>query len=426
MVRSAVPRPSGRVMRTIDGAFFVLATLVAIWFAYLLLREGITPGWQMLLILVFWAMVAYLVLPRIHRILTGIYLPDYFIGRTRTVDGLLGDPVNLGLIGTQAQVHEVMVAAGWTRADDLTVRTGGRIVAATLRRRSYPQAPVSPLFLFRRRQDFAYQQEVAGSPSQRHHVRFWKCPPGWLLPGGFAVDWVAAGTFDRSVGLSLFTLQVTHKIDQDTDVERDHIIETVRQAAPDVSVRVIEGFSAGYHSRNGGGDRIRTDGDFPIIDLATVPAVAAVEEPPVATGRPPAQTVFGTVVASLRGISYLLLSAVFWLVVFLPGDDTPPDELLFLGGFFLVLGLFDVILARATYRGGNWSRMLLGAGSLWSVVVPFATDPLTGGVHSGYADLFPLAVSVLTVLALSSDAARQFATRSWDPDAGNRTVGLPS
>ncbi len=426
MAKPAVPRPSGRVVRAIDGAFFVLATLVAIWFAYLLLREGITPGWQMLLILVFWAMVAYLVLPRIHRILTGIYLPDYFIGRTRTVDGLLGDPVNLGIIGTEAQVHQAMTAAGWMRADDLTVRTGGRIVADTLRRRSYPQAPVSPLFLFRRRQDFAYQQEVAGSPSQRHHVRFWKCPPGWLLPGGFAVDWVAAGTFDRSVGLSLFTLQVTHKIDPDTDVERDHIIDTVRQADPEMSVRVIEGFSAGYHSRNGGGDRIRTDGDFPIIDLATVPAASVEDEPAVATGHPPAQTVFGVVVATLRGISYLLLSAVFWIVVLLPDVQSPPAELLFLGAFFLALGLFDMILARATYRGGNWSRMLLNAASLWSVVVPFATDPLTGGVHSGYADLFPLAISVLTLLALSSDAARQFATRSWDSDAGNRTVGLPS
>ena len=67
--------------------------------------------------------------------------------------------------------------------------------------------------LFDRQQDFAYQQEVGGSTSQRHHVRFWRCPEGWMLPGGYAVDWLAAGTYDRSVGFSLFTFQITHKIE---------------------------------------------------------------------------------------------------------------------------------------------------------------------------------------------------------------------
>ena len=87
---------------------------------------------------------------------------------------------------------------------------------------------MSPLFLFGRQQDFAYQQEVDGNPAKRHHVRFWRTPDDWLLPGGRRVDWLAAGTFDRAVGFSLFTLQVTHKIDADTDVERDHIVATVR------------------------------------------------------------------------------------------------------------------------------------------------------------------------------------------------------
>ena len=50
----------------LDGAFFVLAGLASVWFAYLTLEEGITPGWQMLLVIVFWVLVAYLVLPRIH------------------------------------------------------------------------------------------------------------------------------------------------------------------------------------------------------------------------------------------------------------------------------------------------------------------------------------------------------------------------
>ena len=99
--------------------------------------------------------------------------------------------------------------------------------------------------LFDRQQDFAYQQEVAGSPSKRHHVRFWRCPPGWLLPGGFEVDWLAAGTYDRSVGLSLFTLQITHKIEENTDIERDFIVETVTMVCPPSRSRPSDAFPPG-------------------------------------------------------------------------------------------------------------------------------------------------------------------------------------
>ncbi|HKN46100.1 MAG TPA: LssY C-terminal domain-containing protein, partial [Propionibacteriaceae bacterium] len=91
-----------------------------------------------------------------------------------------------------------------------------------------------------------------------------------MLPGGYTVGWLAAGTYDKSVGLSLFTLQVTHKIEEDTDIERDYIVETVKKGSPEVDVEVIENFSTGYHSRNGGGDLIITDGDLPILDVRHV------------------------------------------------------------------------------------------------------------------------------------------------------------
>lgn len=261
--------------RLLDGFFFVFAGLAAVWLAYLSFTQTFTLGWAGIVMGIgFWGLLAYLVLPRLHRILTAIYVPDYFMGRTRTSDGLLGDPVNLAFQGERAQVEAVMAAAGWIPADPVGLGSSWRIVTSTLRRRSYPTAPVSPLFLFGRMQDLAYQQEVAGSPAQRHHVRLWRCPDGWLLPGGRRVDWLAAGTFDRAVGLSLFTLQVTHRIDADTDIERDHIVATVREL-PGVAVDVIRDFSTGYHSRNGGGDSITTDGDLPILDVRGIPVAAA-------------------------------------------------------------------------------------------------------------------------------------------------------
>ena len=57
-----------------------------------------------------------------------------------------------------------MQSAGWTLADDVTLASSRRIISSTLLRRSYLEAPVSPLFLFGRQQDFAYQQEVDGTP----------------------------------------------------------------------------------------------------------------------------------------------------------------------------------------------------------------------------------------------------------------------
>ncbi len=260
----------------LDWFFFTFAGVAAVWLAYLSLTETFHLGWAgIVMVVLFWLLLAYLVLPRLHRILTAVYVPDYFIGRTRTSDGLLGDPVNLAFVGEGAQIEEALRAAGWTRADPVTLASSWRIVTSTLRRRSYAEAPVSPLFLFGRPQDFAYQQEVDGNPAQRHHVRFWRCPDGWLLPGGRRVDWLAAGTFDTSVGLSLFTLQVTHRIDADTDIERDHIVASLTGADPRVRLDVIRDFATGYHSRNGGGDSIRTDGDLPIVDVRALSGVTA-------------------------------------------------------------------------------------------------------------------------------------------------------
>jgi hypothetical protein len=280
----------------LDNFFFVFAGAASVWLAILVLNESFDWGWWGIgFAVIFWMLLAYLVLPRLHRILTYLYVPDYFLGRARTSDGLLGDPVNVAFNGTEDQVHASMRAAGWTRADDITLASSWRMVTSVLTRRSYDEAPVSPLFLFHRQQDFAYQQEVEDNPTKRHHVRFWKCPDGWVLPGGHRVDWLAAGTFDRAVGFSFFTLQITHRIDEDIDIERDHIVETLRNADAAIRVVMIKDFSTGYHSRNGGGDTIQTDGDLPVVDLRRVarPGEQASGELPIADEQ----------VVELRGVS---------------------------------------------------------------------------------------------------------------------------
>lgn len=416
--RRSIRRRSG-VLDKIDAVCFAFAGLAALWLAFLLLEQGVRPGWPLLLLVAFWILFTYLLLPRLHRILTHVYVPGYFIGRTRTSDGLLGDPVNLALLGHEGQVHEAMTIAGWSRADDLDLASGRKMITATLTRRSYPDAPVSPLLLFDRQQDFAYQQEVGGSTSQRHHVRFWRCPQGWMLPGGYPVDWLAAGTYDKSVGLSLFTLQVTHKIEANTDIERDFVVHTVTDGNPAATVQVIEDFSTGYHSRNGGGDLIQTDGDLPIADLRTVVAEPVpAEDESDSRDKRPAQTVFGSAVAVIRGGGTVFSALLIVLLrdqadIQLEGSLSGTSELLVIivaAGVVALAGIFDILLGVATFVGRNWARLLLLFYSVVTTTSAFVSS-VTGTEVIGIAQLPTIATGTLVLLALSSHRAREFAVR---------------
>jgi len=406
----------------LDWGFFLVGGASAVWLAALVFWESFSFGWwQIGVAVVFWVLLAYLVLPRLHRILTRIYVPGYFIGRARTSDGLLGDPVNLALLGTEPQVHEVLARAGWTMADDLSLSTGWRIVTSTVLRRSYLEAPVSPLLLFGRKQDFAYQQEVDGSPGKRHHVRFWRTPAGWKLPGGRDADWLAAGTYDRSVGLSLFTLQVTHKIDADTDTERDHVVATVTAATPAATVDVIEDFSTGYHSRNGGGDAIATDGDLPVIDVRRVRGSIAEQHDAETDSRDkrPAPTAIGALFVFGRGIfAFFFALAVILAPEQFSKDLASLDEgteravaIWLIAAVPLAFGVAEIWLAWRVFLGRNWARLLAMALSTTAIAIQ-AGAVLAGGPGITLQTNLPgLALDILLILALSSERSLVYARR---------------
>lgn len=421
----------GDPVSALDWVFFVLGGVAAVWLAFVLLRESFSFGWwQIAFAVAFWVLLAYLVLPRLHRILTRIYVPDYFIGRARTSDGLLGDPVNLALLGSEAQLHSAMLAAGWTRADDLSLRTGMRIVRSTLLRRSYLEAPVSPLLLFGRKQDFAYQQEVDGSPGKRHHVRFWRCPDGWRLPGGRPTDWLAAGTYDRSVGFSLFTLQITHKIAADTDAERNHIVNTLTDADPAIRVKTIEGFSSGYHSRNGGGDSIETDGNLPVVDLGAVRGRVTREAATTdSRDRRPAPIAVGAGLVALSGVSSLL-TGILQLVeaggtaaaATADLQDVTLVALVVVGWIAIAVGLGGILVAWRVFLGGFHARtvaMLLSVASIAAQII----EAETGDPTTIIANLPSVALSVLVLLALSSERALTYVRRTHK--APKHISGLP-
>jgi len=211
-----------------------------------------------------WIVAAYLILPRLWELYFRQHPSLAELARvTQTSDGHPGDPINIALVGSDAEVARAMIAAGWFAADPITFASGVRIAADSVLRRSDANAPVSNLFLFNRKQDLAFEQPVGGSPRQRHHVRFWR----WDQPYEGRTVWIGAATFDDRVGLSYTTGQVTHHIAPDVDAERDLIANDLQKAALVQLIEWDNGFHSRLEGRNGGGDAWHTDGRLAIAVL---------------------------------------------------------------------------------------------------------------------------------------------------------------
>ncbi|MBO9625159.1 MAG: LssY C-terminal domain-containing protein [Microbacterium sp.] len=418
-----------------DRAAFLVGAASATWLAVLIAIQGFRYPWSVLLFIPVWAIIAYLVLPRLHRMLSDLYVPDYFFGRTRTADGLLGDPVNLAVDGGAAQLDHVMTTGGWHRADEITAASTWRIIVSTLTRTSYPTAPVSPLMLFGRRHDLAYQQEVEGNPKQRHHVRFWHCPPGWLLPGGARTDWLGAATYDTDVGLSLFTLQVTHRIDENTDEERDYLVSGIRAAHPDVGQRVLADFTTGYHARNGGGDRFLTDGDLPILDVSTVsvdgeeagrpstPAAGITDARDLARRAP--LTIFVAVTCIALSAILELLSVLFnpgVVDTLLDGGEVTRIAYVVVATLSGVLALTQIVLGWAVLRGGRRSRAVLMVVLFLGILVS-AWDYIDGSTRLALnGALLSASLMCLALLTLSSESAASWMRAMTDARRATRSA----
>ncbi len=189
---------------------------------------------------------------------------------TYTKDGIPGDPLNVGLIGSQDDVIHSMVAAGWLPADPVTFRTSLRITESALLGKPYPTAPVSNLYVFGRIEDMAFEQPVPGNTRERNHVRFWRSDE---LGKDGKPYWIGAATFDRSVGVSHRTGEITHHIAPDLDAERDKLMEDLMTHGQLVSEYQVTGIGANLWGRNGGGDPYYTDGEVSVGEL-TVSGVA--------------------------------------------------------------------------------------------------------------------------------------------------------
>jgi hypothetical protein len=97
--------------------------------------------------------------------------------RVSDPQGKPGDMVNILLVGTQEQVVQVFVRAGWVRVDASVQEAVVNAVIDSLEKKDYLTMPMSTLYLFDRPQEygFAHAEPVRVAMS-RNHLRVWKSP----------------------------------------------------------------------------------------------------------------------------------------------------------------------------------------------------------------------------------------------------------
>ena len=239
-------------------------------------------GFQILgVFVVVYLVLAYVVLPalwRHHEREPGLAaLPMV----TRTATGIPGDALNVGLVGGQEDVFRALEAAGWFPADPVTFRTSIAIIGSVVLDRPYQEAPVSPLYFQGKKEQFAFEKPDGKSADRRHHVRFWLA----LEKGtdGRPV-WLGAVTYDRGVGFSHYTGQVTHHIAPDIDAERDLLMRDLTEAGMIDARFKISGIGPTLFGRNGGGDPYYTDGE---IDVGSLVVGGVKRTTPPSTLPPP-------------------------------------------------------------------------------------------------------------------------------------------
>jgi hypothetical protein len=184
-------------------------------------------------------------------------------------DGSPGDPLNLRLTATEAQLGAAFTEAGWYRADEITLVTSIRIAADSLLAREYSTAPMSNLYLYGRRQDYGFQKP-GRSVRERDHVRFWDSS---LREADGRSLWLGAATKDIDVKLSPRTHLPTHRIAPNVDDERDLVVEDLVRAGWVLEQDYIQALDDSSVHTNAYGDTYTSDGRVAALVLADVPVL---------------------------------------------------------------------------------------------------------------------------------------------------------
>jgi hypothetical protein len=191
-------------------------------------------------------------------------LLDSLPKRVTDPNGEPGDRVNFILVGTQEQVQAALKAAGWVVVDRTHQEAVFRGILASLSKESYVTLPMSELNMFARAQDFGYAQaDPLRVVASRHHFRIWKAPD--TLEG--RTIWVGAGTHDIGFDRDQRNNGVTHKIDPETDGEREYIRDSLVQTGLTTKTDYLMAAEPIKNAKTATGSEFHSDGRTLIVYL---------------------------------------------------------------------------------------------------------------------------------------------------------------
>src|SRR5436190_6385979 len=132
-----------------------------------------------------------------------------------------GDPLNLVVVEGDRDPIIPFISRGWHLTRKLDLQSMIETVRAFVFSDEYLNSPVSPLYVFGRREDVAIQK-ARSTINERLHARL------WLTPYTFESRRVWIGQVSRDIGVRL-THQTwnltTHKIGPNVDFDRDYVVQ---------------------------------------------------------------------------------------------------------------------------------------------------------------------------------------------------------
>jgi LssY C-terminus len=182
----------------------------------------------------------------------------------------LADPLNFVLIGDRDAVLAALVRAGWDETEVLSARSAAASARSFLFGSRYRYSPVSPLYLFGRPQDAAFQK-ARDDINRRNHLRLWLAP---LRHDGQEV-WI--GQISRDIGVRFTTSAwnlTTHAIDPDVDAERWYLAQDLASVNALRKYGLVGGVGVSTLRQprvNAGGDPYFTDGLRAVLFIASEP-----------------------------------------------------------------------------------------------------------------------------------------------------------
>ena len=132
-----------------------------------------------------------------------------------------GDPLNLVIVGDGELLLKAFVSSGWDVTETLYGGSAWKTAKSFLFGSKYRYSPVSPLYVFGRPQDVAFQK-ARETVDERNHLRLWLSPMRYK---GMDV-WV--GQISRDIGVRLTSKTwnlTTHAIDPNVDETRGYLLE---------------------------------------------------------------------------------------------------------------------------------------------------------------------------------------------------------